>query len=309
MSDLGVSKVNFEYRLQTLKGSLIDPFNHQSLDEKKLNTNKKSKNLVDFIGFNIISNALLYNDFYRLDSLKISLPNLKSIKEFIISKEYLKQFNIDIVDSMNKIDSLNSKEKLNIALSFLNLLQNEMKNSILEYEGSKSFKPERFDKVFKNKVLLVPKEKEKKIIKNSDNWFVYKEFYGTSQEKSLIELIGKMIDDIKSKYRQNNIYLIRNERHFKIYNFDDGAAFEPDFVLFLQNQDDDIHFQIFCEPKGKHLVQKDRWKEKFLLDIKNKIKNKIIEFENERYRIFGMKFYESSDENSFEKDLKMELNI
>ena len=118
-----------------------------------------------------------------------------------------------------------------------------------------------------------------------------------------------MIDDIKSKYRQNNIYLIRNERHFKIYNFDDGAAFEPDFVLFLQNQDDDIHFQIFCEPKGKHLVQKDRWKEKFLLDIKNKIKNKIIEFENERYRIFGMKFYESSDENSFEKDLKMELNI
>jgi len=71
--------------------------------------------------------------------------------------------------------------------------------------------------------LLVPKEKEKGIIANSDDWFAFEKFYGTSEEKYLIELIGKMIDDIKVKYNEDEIYLIRNERHFKIYNFKDGS--------------------------------------------------------------------------------------
>ena len=34
----------------------------------------------------------------------------------------------------------------------------------------------------------------------------------------------------------DGIYLVRNERHFKIYNFDDGQAFDSDFVLFLREK-------------------------------------------------------------------------
>ena len=121
-----------------------------------------------------------------------------------------------------------------------------------------------------------------------------------------MKLIGKMIDDIKTKYKEEEIYLIRNERHFKIYNFEDGRAFEPDFVLFTQNKEDNLHFQVFIEPKGSHLVLKDKWKEDFLSEIKNNVKGSIIEFESEKYKILGLKFY-TEDENKFRDELKEEL--
>jgi len=87
------------------------------------------------------------------------------------------------------------------------------------------------------------------------------------------------------------------------------GAFEPDFVLFTQHSEDSIHYQIFIEPKGGHLKLKDRWKEDFLVDIKNNVKGSIVEFENEKYKILGLKFYEKVDENEFKKELMDGLNF
>lgn len=184
-----------------------------------------------------------------------------------------------------------------------------MKNNIIQYEGTKVFKPYKFSKIFTNKTLLVPKDKEGVIIANNDDWFAFEEFYGTSLEVELMRLIGKMIDDIKTKYKEDEIYLIRNERHFKIYNFEDGRAFEPDFVLFTQHTEDNLHFQIFIEPKGGYLILKDKWKEDFLSEIKDNVKGSIIEFENEKYKILGLKFYEKGEDNKFKKELFEELAI
>ena len=307
LSDFGIAKSNFLYELKTGKGSLIDVFEKENSEENKLKT--KQKNLVDFVGVNILQNAILQNYFFTLHNLSQYLPNLKSIEDLISKIEYLKQFEIDICGDENSIEHITTKEKLNITLSFLEVLENEMKSNIIEYEGTKTFKPHKFSQIFKNKILLVPKEKEKGIIANSDDWFAFEEFYGTSEEKYLIELIGKMIDDIKIKYNKDEIYLIRNERHFKIYNFKDGRAFEPDFVLFTQHSTDNIHYQIFIEPKGGHLKLKDKWKEDFLVDIKNNIKGSIVEFENEKYKILGLKFYEKVNENEFSDNLKKELKF
>ena len=67
----------------------------------------------------------------------------------------------------------------------------------------------------------------------------------------------------------NRIYLIRNEREFHIYSFEDGERFEPDYVLFLQRDKTDgfEQLQIFIEPKGTQLLEKDAWKKKFLLQL------------------------------------------
>jgi len=308
LSDFGVAKSNFVYELKTGKGSLIDVFDKDNAEEEsKLKT--KDTNLVDFIETNIIKNAILQNYFFTLSNLLQYLPNLKSIDDFIQQKEYLKQFNIDVHGEENAIENISAKEKLNITLSFLEVLENEMKSNIIQYEGTKVFKPHKFSEVFRNKTLLVPKDKEKGIIVNSDDWFAFEKFYGTSEEEHLIELIGKMIDDIKTKYNEDEIYLIRNERHFKIYNFEDGRAFEPDFVLFTQHTTDNLHFQIFIEPKGNHLKLKDKWKDDFLSEIKDTVKGTIVEFENEKYKILGLKFYEKANENAFKEELIDELNI
>lgn len=76
-----------------------------------------------------------------------------------------------------------------------------------------------------------------------------------------------MIERLKSKY--DDIYLLRSERHFAIYNFDDGERFEPDFVLFMKekNSKKPLTYQVFIEPKGTHLLSLDKWKEDFLKRI------------------------------------------
>ena len=102
------------------------------------------------------------------------------------------------------------------------------------------------------------------------NWFVFDDCFGTSEEKLLIKYIDKRYADLKKKY--SDVYLIRNERHFKLYNFDDGRPLEPDFVLYLIGKDkqDTMHYQVFIEPKGGHLLRQDEWKERFLMSLKDK---------------------------------------
>ena len=92
----------------------------------------------------------------------------------------------------------------------------------------------------------------------------------------------------KSEEIYEEIYLLRNERHFALYNFSDGRAFEPDFVLFLgAKQKAALTYQLFIEPKGEYLQHRDRWKEDFLKEIDvEKISNEYhrrILIENRRY--------------------------
>jgi len=97
---------------------------------------------------------------------------------------------------------------------------------------------------------------------------------------------------LKQKY--SDVYLIRNERHFQLYNFDDGRPLEPDFVLYLVGKEavDTIHYQVFLEPKGGHLLKADEWKEKFLMDIHKNFKIEQL-FENRKYVVWGLPFFNS----------------
>ena len=305
LSDFGIAKSNFIYSLKSGKGALVDVYEDE-VSKNELDVSKIDINLYEFFGANIIANAILKTTYFTMDNLLIPLPNLKSIDEFISDDKYLKQFNIYIDGD---ITNLSAQLKLEIVMAFLNVLENEMKNNTVAYEGTKKFEAVRFDKVFTNKTLLISKDKEKNIYTDNNDWFVFEEFYGTSEEEKLIELIGSMIKDIETKYKKNKIYLVRNERHFELYSFDEGRRFEPDFVLFIQNSNDNIHYQIFIEPKGLHLKKNDKWKEDFLSQIKTTVKGGTIKLENEYYKLLGLKFYDNANENTFKDELKMELEI
>ena len=83
------------------------------------------------------------------------------------------------------------------------------------------------------------------------------------RKKHFVRTLDAQIGKLKEKY--DGIYLVRNERHFKIYSFDDGQAFEPDFVLFLREKNGNtLVRQIFIEPKGKYLQKHEKWKADFL---------------------------------------------
>ncbi len=114
------------------------------------------------------------------------------------------------------------------------------------------------------------------------------------------------MNKLKKKYSE--VYLLRNEKHFALYNFDDGHAFEPDFLLLLLNGNKmAVSLQLFLEPKGDHLLEHDKWKEDFLLRIQNKVAKKTLKAVTKgkfsEYRLIGLPFYNSKNENGFEKNL------
>jgi type III restriction enzyme len=141
---------------------------------------------------------------------------------------------------------------------------------------------------------------------SSRNWHAFNDCFGTSEEKHFVKYIDKTYKKLQEKY--DEIYLVRNERFFKLYNFEDGKPLEPDYVLFLRRKTPSkkFCFQVFVEPKGTHLKERDAWKEKFLLSLKKEYKIERL-WEDEEYRVWGMPFYNKSEENDFDRNFGGEL--
>ena len=95
---------------------------------------------------------------------------------------------------------------------------------------------------------------------SKEDWFVFEDNYGTSEEKAFVAYFKEYVKDLKIKY--DKVYLVRNERQLAIYSFNGGERFEPVYLLFLHipKQDGYEQLQVFIEPKGTHLVDKDSWK-------------------------------------------------
>lgn len=110
-----------------------------------------------------------------------------------------------------------------------------------------------------------------------------------------------------------DIYLLRNEKGVRIYNFEDGQAFEPDFLLFANDKKTgNTSWQIFIEPKGGQFTDsekrfdkgKEGWKQHFLNEITKRSEARTL-VDNDRYRIVGLPFYnEKYTKNEFVSALK-----
>ena len=141
-----------------------------------------------------------------------------------------------------------------------------------------------------------------KIDLSVEDWFVYQDNFGTTEEKRFVAFFATKIKKLKEKY--NEIYLIRNERNFHIYSFKDGNRFEPDYVLILINKGLIIEQQqIFIEPKGTHLLEKDSWKEEFLMEIEKNASCVCYHDKGDKYKIFGLPFFNhEKKQQEFEKE-------
>lgn len=140
----------------------------------------------------------------------------------------------------------------------------------------------------------------------TQSWYAHTENYGTDQEKYLVKCVAGYIAKLQTKYQQ--VYLLRNEKVFKIYNFEDGVAFQPDFILFLESRNGEQEFyQIFIEPKGEHLFENDKWKEDCLKSLQAKVKLETL-LANKKYNILGMPFFnESKSKVQFMESLKVNI--
>ena len=309
--DLGVSKTAIEFKLHSGQGQVTVAFD-QNKDQAENNTFVLEGKDVELINIpnHIIKNAVAKNDFFRFNNLKKFFPNLKSHNQFINDKNYLAGLKIIFKGTEKRLENITNFDYLNALNSLLSTIKQEITGNLYDYYGTQDFK-----QIFKIKdkftdiSLKINKKDERAnsqaIFVKNKNWYVYNDNFGTSEEKKFVEMFARRMEKIYTSYKE--VYLIRNERQLKIYD-KKGKGFEPDFVLFLkQKEKQNIVFQMFIEPKGIHLKDHDKWKEDFLLEIRENYKDKVVEYQSDKYKLTAVKFYSNKAVNEFEKDFEEAL--
>lgn len=154
---------------------------------------------------------------------------------------------------------------------------------------------EKNPETLKNNIL------EKEICSQECKWYALDNFWGTEEEWNLVQFVKESLGNLYKKY--DRISLLRNEEVYKIFAFKDGQGFQPDFLLLLRGKNDEnAYFQVFIEPKGKHLAEKDSWKEEFLEEISRRYGfSKPVRKETEKYCLFGLPFFNAGDKTMKEK--------
>jgi len=312
-SDLGVVRKNFKYHIATGQGGQNQLLNGVQQPLLLAEGNQRDIPLSDFEK-NIIQSAIARNPFFTFRSINKFFPNLTTMQEFIDSPDYLGGLEITFLGNLFNFEN-NKLEKLNAVLNLLKEIETEIKQlTVFEFEGSRDFSPLRIHDVFTNKTLKLANNNERLVGHEQLRTFIatrdsipFDSMYINSEEKELFFLMEREIERFKQQY--DEVYFFRNEGHFAIYNFSDGRAFQPDFVLFLLDVNgQSITYQLFIEPKGKFISDYDRWKEDFLKEIKCEFKDKLLKFgDNAKYRLIGVPFYNTEDENIFRETLESAL--
>ena len=260
--------------------------------------------------YSIVHKALRQFNIFKFDILQQYYPNLKSTKQFITDSNYLGNIKINIKISNDEI----TNEQLYIACKrVVEKISNSISDIEETFEGTKEFKPRKICEVFRDKTVSYTDphgdgqgvsqshgaiSEHLKVNLPDEDWFVFTDNFGTSEEKDFVAYFKDHVQDLKNKYEK--VYLIRNERQLKLFSFNGGERFEPDYVLIMTKQNGNItdQYQIFIEPKGSHLIQKDSWKETFLLEIESSgIPVKTLVDDN-NYKIIGFPFFNKAERQS-----------
>ncbi len=306
-ADLGVHQKNFDYEIPTGRGKITDALTEENYDNFTIHDKKPRTLKINKIERHIVKNALARKEFFCFASVKKYFPNLQSLNELIENKEFLSDIGICFYGLKEDTENLSNINKFQAVLQVLDEIEEKLKNNITDYQGTEKFNADRIHKVFFDKTLKIKADSEKKegqeeFLKNKD-WYAFNANYGTDEEKACVEFIDRLIEeDFKRKYKE--IYLLRNELHFVIYNFSDGRGFAPDFVLFLKDKKGkELSYQIFIEPKGKYLAGTDDWKNEFLKKIRENFNAKNFA-ETKKYRVVGVPFFDKDEENKFKENLQ-----
>jgi len=263
------------------------------------------------LGTHIIRTALARIPAGRFDELKKIFGNIESAKDFISNEKYLGGIKIKVKGTTEQVENLLQVEKLNIAEFVIDKVLEIAGKEKKEYYGTKEFKAHLIQKIFENdKVLQLDSESPRAqnmrdFDFSSRDWFAQNEIWGTSEEESFLRFIDDAITKLKKKYQ--DIALLRNEQFFKIYSFENGEPFYPDFVLFLTEKKtkQEVMYQIFVEPKGDQFLDaqntfeqsKEGWKQKFLIEIE-KSHTVDLKIENKDFRLIGLPFFNEGQVNS-----------
>ncbi|QLH52761.1 MAG: Type III restriction-modification system DNA endonuclease res [Candidatus Kapaibacterium sp.] len=266
---------------------------------------------------NIVRFALDKNKFYYFDNLKRFIPGLRTIKDFYQNDNWLGGIEIEFVGKETDIEMIRRKDVkifpalLGALITVLNKISQGMIKGNKQFRGSKKFYAEEIKKKLRDKIITfdfysskINSASEKMRI-GEKKWYAQNEFWGTGLELDFLKQFDNdYYQRLQAEY--DDIILIRNEQFWAIYNFEDGQAFYPDFVLFLRkknNQKIEIK-QIFIEPKDDIYIKNEPWKQELIQTLEQVA---MIEWETPEYKILSLPFYNARLKYEFEEMLKAKL--
>lgn len=261
--------------------------------------------------------AMNYFSSFHFDKLKALYPQLKSSKEFIQSDSYLGNLSIRVSGSKSTLAEYSQTEKLMIAKVVFKEIEPLLLSRGKSFKGSTEFIPSPIKEQFRDAIQLnvtineggdqefgVSMKDTKNVNYKLDistvDWYAYDDNFGTSEEKALVKWIEGIMPKLEEKYEE--IYLVRNEKDVKIFSFDTGQVFEPDFVLFFRVKGStDIYdnLQLFIEPKGDGLLKQDKWKNDFLKQIKSMADIRWCT-QTDKFFVWGIPFFNENAKKEFE---------
>ncbi|MDO4570715.1 MAG: DEAD/DEAH box helicase family protein [Planctomycetia bacterium] len=270
--------------------------------------------------YSLVHRAIRQVNVFKFNILRGYFPNLKSTREFIVNEAYLSNVKI-LIESRDEVPT--PKTLFEACVSVFIKIGSEISTIKETYEGTTVFRDKKFREVFRSKTLHItdPHGEGEGISQNAPtirpewkinladaDWFVFNDNFGTSEEKAFVAFFASYVEQLKKTYEQ--VYLVRNERQLVLYSFDSGERFEPDYLLILLRQKSSGYeqYQIFVEPKGNHLIAQDKWKEEFLLQIKERGIPQKTFADDKEYYVWGLPFFNHQCKNNFSSAIDQVMN-
>lgn len=267
-----------------------------------------------------LNKAMNRLSFYHFANLKKYLPNLKSREEFY-GEKWLNMEGRTVYATVPLTFSrkdLTAVEKLEILEMYLQEVALKIKSGYNKEKGTNKFigypikeyisdYRKRKPNYDTGKLVLdgTPQNVERYVIDTPT--FVYDSAIINLTEKQLVDRILDRVETLREQYE--DVYLIRMDENMhresskneklKLHQFDAHPktihleGFQPDFILYLKNTD--YFMQVFIEPKGGNLLEREQWKEDLLQYINENAGELAFEDEVEGIRIKGLKFYTIND--------------
>ncbi len=226
-----------------------------------------------------------FDEFYHFKNIKQKFPQVHSRKEFI--KSILGNIEINAVNF--------NGDYSNLITQALQVVKNRIEGNYTKYVGTKEFNRKKYVTTTVGDKTLYSKE-QKQLTTNYE-FLAQENIDATGEEEKFLEFVNEKLGNIREKTEY--FWVIRNLKFFEIYTFKNGEKFEPDFIILSKLKNGETaNMQIFIEPKGEHLLEKDSFKEEFLKQI-----NTIFD----GIKIKGLGFFNSQRteiKQTFEKEFR-----
>ena len=304
----------YHYVALSGRGNIINLIGDNNVSSNSIKTNVKSIKFKD-IDMNVLLGASECFEELRFDILKMKYPTLKSKKEFLTSDNFLGNSKVEVTYPH---DELRGRDLFFAVKHAFSKVASHIMSLKPEYVGSKEFSHKMLKDVLKDKKIFIEKidanggkgdsqnnctNDNYKLDLRNENWYVFNDNYGTSEEKLFVKYFKTNIEP-KLKEKNLEYYVVRNERipELAIYSFEAGERFEPDFLLFVRKlrSGGSLTYQGYVEPKGNQLLENDAWKEAFSMQIEKEHSVKGLFADD--YKIIGFPFFNNDNRmEEFEK--------